>query len=729
MTESIFINKIESCISERQGKKCGNEIRFLCPAHDDHNPSARWNPNKKTWYCDTCNAGGGWIDLAKRLGINIPSGSSKNGYTHAHDYNNSFKNNNKSSAKGCSLEEYSAHKNIPIDILKSYGLSDLKQNGKPKIRIPYFDKNGSVLSIRYRLDLSGNDRFRWKTDNKVHLYGLNKIAEAMQIGRIILCEGESDCHTLWYNKFPAIGIPGANTWKVGWSSHLDKIEKIYVIIEPDQGGQSILKWLENSKINERVILVDLESYKDPSSLYLDNPNSFQKRFNSYLNQGTTFLKYSSEKKQLGILNNWNLCKDIAQQKDILQCFVEDLKRNGFVGDTKNAQILFLCLISRSLDRPVSIVVKGPSSGGKSYLVEQVLKFFPKSAYHDISAMSEHALAYSEESLKHRFLVLYEAAGMGGDIAQYLLRSLLSEGKIRYETVDSTKDGCKSRLIEKEGPTGCIITTTAIKIHPENETRLFSLHVSDDNNQTKDIFLSLAEESNRNELDYGIWHNFQEWLNLAESRVTIPFAKKLASLIPPISIRLRRDFKQLLSLIKTHAILHQASRRKDKDGKIIATLEDYQKVRELVKNIMSEGIEASVSKTVLETIEAVKELCNNLESEEVSIKQLTDYLKLDRSAVARRVSQCLSKGYLKNNEDRKRKPLRIALGDELPCTQEILPTVDMLEESVQVCSEINKDRLSSSQLEDFEERAAILEFDSGLTREEAEKQAFREVYCN
>jgi hypothetical protein len=76
----------------------------------------------------------------------------------------------------------------------------------------------------------------------------------------------------------------------------------------------------------------------------------------------------------------------------------------------------------------------PSSGGKSYLTERVLAFVPESAYYALSSMSERALACSEEPLSHRFLVIYEAPGMSGEFQTYLIRSLLSEGRIRYETV-------------------------------------------------------------------------------------------------------------------------------------------------------------------------------------------------------------------------------------------------------------------------------------------------------
>ena len=59
-------------------------------------------------------------------------------------------------------------------------------------------------------------------------------------------------------------------------------------------------------------------------------------------------------------------------------------------------------------------------------------------------MSERALVYREEPLVHRTIVIYEAAGMAGDgFAPYFLRTLLSEGHIRYETVE-TEDRASRR---------------------------------------------------------------------------------------------------------------------------------------------------------------------------------------------------------------------------------------------------------------------------------------------
>ena len=61
--------KLEPALLARQGRWKHGELFFLCPEHDDHHPSARWNPSKQAWYCDPCGKGGGWQDLAERLSV------------------------------------------------------------------------------------------------------------------------------------------------------------------------------------------------------------------------------------------------------------------------------------------------------------------------------------------------------------------------------------------------------------------------------------------------------------------------------------------------------------------------------------------------------------------------------------------------------------------------------------------------------------------------------------
>jgi hypothetical protein len=290
-------------------------------------------------------------------------------------------------------------------------------------------------------------------------------------------------------------------------------------------------------------------------------------------------------------------------------------------------------------------------------------------------MSDRALAYSNEPLKHRHLVIYEAAGMSGEFATYLIRSLLSEGRLRYETVEKTKDGLAAKVIEREGPTGLIVTTTALRLHPENETRMLSLTVTDSTEQTASVFQALADDTT-DDVDLTRWQALQTWLAAGSAQVVVPFAKDLADLVPPVAVRLRRDFKTVLTLIRAHALLHQATRQKDENGSIIATIDDYAAVRELVADLVAAGVDATVRPEVRETVAAVAKLIGT-GSEEVKQADLGGTLKLDKSVISRRVADAVDGGYLRNLEDRKGRPARLVIGEPLPDEVDVLPRPERL----------------------------------------------------
>ena len=203
------------------------------------------------------------------------------------------------------------------------------------------------------------------------------------------------------------------------------------------------------------------------------------------------------------------------------------------------------------------------------------------------------------------------------------------------------------MIEREGPIGLLVTTTAINLHPENETRLFSLSVSDSREQTKEVLRSLAA-GNGQGVDLTPWHALQTWLEKEASPAVIPFAEALAEMIPPVAVRLRRDFGALLSLIEVHALLHHANRKKE-DGAIVASLEDYATVRELVADLIAEGVEATVKPEIRETVQAVEEILE--EEESAMAKDLARVLRLDKGSASRRARGAIERGYLVNLEDR------------------------------------------------------------------------------
>jgi hypothetical protein len=488
----------------------------LCPAHDDTEPSLSVSEGEDGRALIKCFAGCTTERITYALGLRM---------------NDLFEHRNGSPARRtkpsgppaqpptrqhipCTLQAYAEAKALPAEFLKRLGLSDITYSGSSAVRIPYFDQDGEETAVRIRLALQKHpdrdDRFRWRRGSKPTLSGLWRLPRIRNAGYVVLVEGESDCHTLWHHGIEGLGIPGASSWRDEWIPHLEGVPKVYAITEPDEGGATLWERLAASPLREKLHRVELVGAKDPSELHLQDPAQFKENLRAAFKWARRWAEEARAQAEARDREAWQGCQQLAREDRILDRFAKTLEHSGVAGEARVLKLLYLALTSRLLEKPVSVAVKAPSSGGKSYLTESVLRFFPESAYHALTAMSERTLAYLEEPIKHRFLVIYEAEGMASDFATYLIRSLLSEGKVRYETVEKTKEGLRPRLIEREGPTSLIVTTTAVKLHPENETRLLSLTVTDTREQTRGVLSMLAREE-REESNFEPWHALQRWL--------------------------------------------------------------------------------------------------------------------------------------------------------------------------------------------------------------------------
>lgn len=584
---------------------------------------------------------------------------------------------------GCTLKQYSETKRLPVDYLRQLGLTDAARLSPPAVRIPYLDPAGAEIAVRFRLAMGKADgsarQFRWTTGSKPCPYGLWRLDGARSAGCVVLVEGESDAQTLWYCGIPALGIPGAATWKDAWAEYLDGIPTIHVVIEADRGGETLLRRIAGSALRDKVRLIRPEGAKDPSELYVQEPESFLRRWGALEAASAPLKDELKAEIQSHAKEARKTCAELFSEGNLLARFARELEESGVVGEAHIAQLVYLCLTTRVFDRPVSAVLKGPSSAGKSYLLEGVLKFFPPRSYFVRSSMSEHALIYSKEPLAHRFLVVYEAQGLRpgaeerGNILAMVVRSLLSEGRIKYETVIKTERGPEGRLIEREGPTGLLMTTTAVRLHPENETRTLSITVKDTQEQTRAV-MRVQARGGRAVANLEQWHALQETLESEDPRVAIPFAPALAELVPPVAVRMRRDFEVILGLIRAHALLHSSHRGRDETGQILAEIDDYSAVRALVADLVAEAAEVTVSKTIRQTVEAVSRIISG-GATEVTVVAIARELKLDSSSTWRRVQAAIQRGFLRNNEDRPRQAARIVLADPLPEQLVLLPTAE------------------------------------------------------
>jgi hypothetical protein len=352
---------------------------------------------------------------------------------------------------------------------------------------------------------------------------------------------------------------------------------------------------------------------------------------------------------------------IIKQPKILDLLAKEFAK-VIAGEATNGKLLYLIATSRLFDKTMNAAIKGTSAGGKSEIRKRALEFFPPESVVSFTSLSEKALIYYDGDFAHKILSMGEATATDEqEFQDYLLRELMSEGRISYPTVQKVGGELVAVTIEKEGPVTFLVTTTKSKLHPENETRMISLEIDDSENQTKDVLSKVAQVEGLNhpavQVDYGPWQDFQRWLELGERRVVVPFAAEMVALIPPAAVRLRRDVGQVIRAIKAHALLHREQRKCDAAGQIIADIErDYATVRELMNSILAEGSGVAVNKAMAETIDAVTTATvGMIESEGASAQDIARGLKLDKSAAWRRLSAARGEGFVLNLEQRKGMP--------------------------------------------------------------------------
>jgi hypothetical protein len=368
-------------------------------------------------------------------------------------------------------------------------------------------------------------------------------------------------------------------------------------------------------------------------------------------------------------------RELAHEENIVARVYEIMRDGGLVGEERNAKLLTLVAVTIYLGRPMSVLIGGESSGGKSYLLKQLIKTLPESMVVELQSVSNMGLAYmGQDALKRKFLVLYELGGLGkeGSEAIEQLKQLLTEGKIKRQIAESTNRGVGGQTVELDGPTGVWSTSTEMRIDKELANCLFRINIDESPEQTRRV-IKARNRRNRDRANYAPIRGLHEYLAGQDNRVVVPFEDALTDLIDVSATRMRRDHERIMDLVEAHAVLHQEKRKRDTDGSIIATLEDYAAVFDLIADIVGEASEVAVSDTVRETVWLVRELID--EDVPVTRNSLADKLGIVPTSAGRRFAPASAAGYVKEDPDNpNKKPKRYVLGDvSLPENVEVIPS--------------------------------------------------------
>ncbi len=168
------------------------------------------------------------------------------------------------------------------------------------LQIPYHLPDGT-LAPRYRVRtaLVAKEGSRWsKGEGTIVPYGLGRLEEARKAGYLVLVEGESDCWTLWYHGFPALGLPGAEMARTLEESMLTGIDRLYLMQEPDAGGTAFVnqltRKLEGWQWPGKAFVLRLEGAKDPNELHQHDRQGFRTAFQHALDLAEPLSSRSSQ---------------------------------------------------------------------------------------------------------------------------------------------------------------------------------------------------------------------------------------------------------------------------------------------------------------------------------------------------------------------------------------------------------------------------------------------------
>lgn len=288
-------------------------------------------------------------------------------------------------------------------------------------------------------------------------------------------------------------------------------------------------------------------------------------------------------------------KFLESTPDILYRVVDITNRMGVVGEEIVRLMVYLCYTSRIMKDPLSIIVKGEASSGKSFSCQNIQKLIPEEGYHFITKATQQAFFHlQEDGLQHRIVYINEI--QGSESADYSIRTAQSEGDlILMMPIKDPQTGDMETVTKRvKGPVGFLITTTKAQMFDENETRNFSVF-SDDSPQLTNAIGNITirkaqgEEFVVDTQELNLWKNVQRLLN-PDFKVIIPYAKEIFSAFPDKPVRIRRDRERFRVLIEIITILHQTHRKQEKSKgdklHLISTLADYYIAKIVAESILT-----------------------------------------------------------------------------------------------------------------------------------------------
>jgi len=310
---------------------------------------------------------------------------------------------------------------------------------------------------------------------------------------------------------------------------------------------------------------------------------------------------------------------LLKDPHLLDRVLADMERLGCVGEREALALGYLATVSRLLDKPLGLMILARSGAGKSTVQDAVCDFVPEESLVKYTRITGQALFYKEEdALVNKVLAIEEETG--AESATYAIRNLQSSQTL---TIGATRTDPQTGKLKTDsyrvrGPVAIMLTTTNPEaLDYETRNRFLEVTVNETHEQTARILKAQRDEDTlegllrQAERDRTMRFHQNAQRLLRPLKVLNPFAAKLT--YPAHGLKMRREQKKYLTLLKSMALLHQFQRpvhKAERAGVCIEyveiTKEDLQRVDLLAKGALARGLDelSAPGRSLYEEIKAL-----------------------------------------------------------------------------------------------------------------------------
>jgi len=626
------------------------------------------------------------------------------------------------------IREYLNKRGITDEIIKEYNLGWGYYYKQWWITIPVKDITGQYIFFKLRQDPEkGNDKMTYPKGVHAQIYDWDTLKKATD--KIVICEGEFDRLLLMPKVLYAVtSTHGAGTFKKEWLENIPKSLKIYICFDNDKTGRDgalkVAKMLDDSEY-EKIYIINLPKEVgekgDIIDYFIKLGENVDDLFNKYAKEYPEKIDTSKFKE--------------LSSNDLIEILELTIKKDNI----NKVFTLLGALSAYTEDSQLNISFNAPSSTGKSYIPLQIAMYFPKedvkifgycsptAFFHDAGEWNRELKRY-EVDLSRKIWIFLD---MPHHDLLAKLRPYLShdQKEITLKITDKTqKYGTKAKEILLKGFSSVIFCSVYSKIDQQEATRFIQLSPEITQNKLLESIHEKITKECDTELYEKMLNSNPERLLLKERIIAIKREKiKNFKIENPERIERRflnskrklkprhsRDMEHLMFFIKTLALLNVWFRKRD-GSTIIANNTDIEEAFDLWEEI-SECQELDLSPYVHKIFKEVIIPAFNEKNEKRSEldKDLNGKLGLTRQEVLKKHYQVFE--YFLS---------------EIKLRQEIIPMLETAQLITQVQdSDDRRNKLifpiikdeGIEDVEQSEERAAIMEYDAGLNRDEAEELA-------